>query len=97
VLKGLDDYMILDEQVFRINTDEGTLLVLNFEFLLVLNHDDVTWDYPKRGNLRKRKRFLGHTFLGRVKKVVGTCSRKLQIYFDISQILIVVLSFFNKL
>jgi hypothetical protein len=21
---------------------------LNFEFLLVLNHDDVSWDYPKR-------------------------------------------------
>jgi len=26
---------------------------LNFEFLLVLNHDDVTWDCPKMGVLRK--------------------------------------------
>ncbi len=24
---------------------------LNFEFLLVLNHDDVTWDYPKKEDL----------------------------------------------
>jgi hypothetical protein len=24
---------------------------LNFEFLLILNHDDVTWDCPKMGVL----------------------------------------------
>jgi hypothetical protein len=41
MLKGLDDYMILDEQTFKIGTNQGTLLVLNFEFLLVFNHDDV--------------------------------------------------------
>jgi hypothetical protein len=29
------------------------ILVLNFEFLLVLNHDDVTWDCPKREDLGK--------------------------------------------
>jgi hypothetical protein len=27
---------------------------LNFEILLVLNHDDVTWDYLKMGDLDKR-------------------------------------------
>jgi hypothetical protein len=27
LLKGLDDYMILDEQTFKIRTDKGTLLV----------------------------------------------------------------------
>jgi hypothetical protein len=27
LLRGLDDYMILDEQTFRIRTDKGTLLV----------------------------------------------------------------------
>jgi hypothetical protein len=26
-LRGLDDYMILDEQAFRIRTDKGALLV----------------------------------------------------------------------
>jgi hypothetical protein len=30
---------------------------LNFEFLLVLNHDDVTWDYPKREDLGKKRIF----------------------------------------
>jgi hypothetical protein len=29
-------------------------VVLNFELLLVLNHD-VTWDYPKREALGKRR------------------------------------------
>jgi hypothetical protein len=53
MLRGLDDYMILDEQTFRIGTGKGTLLVLNFEFLLVLNHDDVTQDYPKREDIGK--------------------------------------------
>jgi hypothetical protein len=27
LLRGLDDYMILDEQAFKIGTDQGTLLV----------------------------------------------------------------------
>ncbi len=27
MLRGLDDYMILDEQAFRIGIDQGTLLV----------------------------------------------------------------------
>jgi hypothetical protein len=41
MLRGLDDYMILDEQTLKIGTNQGTLLVSNFEFLLVFNHDDV--------------------------------------------------------
>jgi hypothetical protein len=57
MLKGLDDYMILDEQTFRIGIDKGTLLVLNFEFLLVLNHDCVTWDYPKREDIGEKINF----------------------------------------
>ncbi len=81
MLKGLDEHMILDEQAFRIGTDQGTLLVLNFEFLLVLNHDDVTWDYPKMENLGKRKRILKHTILGRVRGAIGTCSKKPHILF----------------
>jgi hypothetical protein len=28
---------------------------LNFEFLLFLDHDDVTWDYPKGGVLGRRE------------------------------------------
>jgi len=31
---------------------------LNFEFLLVLNHDDVTWDSPKMGVLWKKNSLL---------------------------------------
>jgi hypothetical protein len=31
---------------------------LNFEFLLVLNHDDVTWDCPKMGVMGKMISFL---------------------------------------
>ncbi len=55
MLRGLDDYMILDEQAFRIRTIQGTLLVLNFEFLLVLTHDDVTWDCFKKEHIKKRR------------------------------------------
>jgi hypothetical protein len=28
-----------------------------FYFLLVLNHDDVTWNYPKREDMGKRRNF----------------------------------------
>ncbi len=73
--------MILDEQAFRIGTDQGTLLVLNFELLLVLNHDDVIWDYPKEEDMGRRKNILRHIILGRVRGVVGTCSRKPHILF----------------
>jgi hypothetical protein len=57
MLRGLDDYMILDEQTFRIGIDQGTLLV----FLLVLNHGEETWDYPK-GEVLKKRRILKHNF-----------------------------------
>ncbi len=62
MLRGLDDYMILDEQTFKIGTNQGTLLVSNFEFLLVFNHDDVIQDYPKKEDLRKRKTLLETQF-----------------------------------
>ncbi len=62
MLRGLDDYMILDEEAFRIGTDQGILLVLNFEFLLVLNHDGVIWNYPKREDLGKKRGYRTHNF-----------------------------------
>jgi hypothetical protein len=58
MLRGLDDYIILDEQAFMIGIDQGTLLVLKFEFFFVLNHEDVTRDCPKREDLGKGRRFL---------------------------------------
>jgi len=39
-----------------------SIIVLNFEFMLVLNHDDVTWDCPKRKDLGKRG-IIRHIFL----------------------------------
>jgi len=41
------------------------IVVLNFEFMLVLNHDDVTWDCPKGGDLGKTRMIFGHTILGK--------------------------------
>jgi len=32
----------------------------------------VTWDCPNRGDLRKRRRTLEHTVLGRMTRVVRT-------------------------
>jgi hypothetical protein len=43
---------------------------LNFEFLLVLNHNDVTWGYQEGEVLGKMGLFLG-TILRRVGGVVG--------------------------
>jgi hypothetical protein len=51
MIRGLDDYMILDEQTFRIGIDKGTLLVW------ILNHDEKTWDYPKWEVLEKKGHF----------------------------------------
>jgi hypothetical protein len=42
--------MILDEQGIY-DRDRSR----NFEFLLVLNHDDVIWDCPKRGRSGEEK------------------------------------------
>ncbi len=81
MLRGLDDYMILDEQAFKIRTNHGTLLVLNFEYLLVFNHDDVTWDHPKREDLGKREDISRNMIFGRVRGVVITFSTKPQILF----------------
>jgi hypothetical protein len=53
---------------------------LNFEFLLVLNHDEEIWDYPK-GEVLEKRDILRHTILGRVRGAIGICSRKPQILF----------------
>jgi hypothetical protein len=45
---------------------------LNFELLLVLNHDE-DWGLPKGGGSKKEDIILKHKVLGRVKGVVGTC------------------------
>ncbi len=45
--------MILDEQNILDRDWLWNIVDLNFEFLLVLNNDDVTWDYPKMGLLGK--------------------------------------------
>jgi hypothetical protein len=50
---------------------------LNFEFLLVLNHDDVTWDYPEREDLGKRRKIFGHNF-EEVWRVIGLSNRTLK-------------------
>jgi hypothetical protein len=48
---------------------------LNFELLLVLIHDDVIWDCPKKQN-GKRKIILKHTIWRKMGGIVGTCSKK---------------------
>jgi hypothetical protein len=45
----------------------GNFVNLNFEFLLVLNHGDVTWDNPKGENSGKQGDFL-NIVLGKNKK-----------------------------
>jgi hypothetical protein len=71
-VKGLGWVHGLAEQGIWIGTDHGTLLVWILSFCCFWNHDDVTWDCPKRRVLGRRKRILKHIFLGRVKGVVGT-------------------------
>jgi hypothetical protein len=39
----------LDEQGIEDKDYSWSIIVLNFEFLLVLNHDNVTWDCIKGG------------------------------------------------
>jgi hypothetical protein len=45
----------LNEQGIWDKVCSWNIVVLNFELLLVLNHDDVTWDCPKREALGKRR------------------------------------------
>jgi hypothetical protein len=47
--------MILDEQGIYDRDRSRNFVSLNFEFLLVLNHDDVIWDCPKRGRSGEEK------------------------------------------
>jgi hypothetical protein len=62
----------LDEHGIKDRDCSWSIIVLNFEFLPVLNHDDVIWDCPNREDLRKRKKILEHTVLGRMRGVVKT-------------------------
>jgi len=73
--------MILDEQGIYDRDRSRNFVSLNFEFLLVLNHDDVIWDCPKRGRSGEEKGNFRHIVLGRRRGVVGICSRKPQILF----------------
>jgi hypothetical protein len=47
-----------------------SIIVLTFEFLLLLNHDDVTWDCPKRKDMGKRRIILTHDFRKRIKGTI---------------------------
>jgi hypothetical protein len=47
---------------------------LNFKFLLVLNHDEEAWDYPKE-EVREDNLYI-HIFKGGVVGAIGTCSKK---------------------
>jgi hypothetical protein len=44
---------------------------LNFEFLLVLNHDDVTWD-PKEEDMGKKKGIFRHIIWKKKKGAIDT-------------------------
>ncbi len=69
---------------------------MNFEFLLVLNHDDVIWDCLKKEDLGKRG-IIKHTILRKVGGAIGTLYQKnLRFCFNIPQILIVALIFSTK-
>jgi hypothetical protein len=45
---------------------------LNFEFLLFLNHGDVTWDSPKGKSFGEKEGIFRHIVLGRVRGVIST-------------------------
>ncbi len=62
-VKGIGWVHGLDEQGIWIGINHGTLLVWISEFLLFLDHGDVTWDCPKgrvlgRGDFIFRNNFL---------------------------------------
>jgi hypothetical protein len=56
----------------------------------------VIWDYPKREDMGKRRKILKHTFLWRVRKVVGTCNKKSHILFWYTTYFNCCFDFFNK-
>jgi hypothetical protein len=47
----LDEHGILDKDC------SWNIIVMNFEFLLVLNHDDVTLGLPIKGRFGEEERF----------------------------------------
>ncbi len=71
------------------------IVSLNFEFLLFLDHCDVTCDYPK-GNVLGRRRILKHIVLGKNRRsyrcfVLQTADS----IFEIPQICFVVSDFIS--
>jgi hypothetical protein len=69
---------------------------LNFEFLLFLDHGDVTWDCPKKKVLGGKGGILKHIVLGRGNGVIGTfIVENNRFCFDIPQIYFVVLDFIS--
>ncbi len=56
----------MDEQSIEDRDCSWNIVGFNFEFLLVLNNDDVTWDYTNGEDLGNKNSFLG-TLFGRNK------------------------------
>ncbi len=69
-VKGVRWLHGLDEQSIEDKDYSWNIVGLNFEFLLVLNHDDMTWDCPKKEDMGNMNGFLDTQF-GEVKIVVG--------------------------
>ncbi len=77
LLRGLDDYMFLDEQAFRIGIDQGTLLIWIWNSLGFESRWGNLGPTQRGGSRQKRSDIV----LGRVGKVVVTCNTKPQILF----------------
>jgi hypothetical protein len=55
-------------KAFKIGTDKKNFVNLNFEFWLVLNHGDVTWDNSKEKSYGKQRKMIRDTIFGKSKK-----------------------------
>jgi hypothetical protein len=75
----------LDEQNIKDKDCSWNIVGLNIEFLLVLNHDDVTWDYSKGGDLGERISFLD-TNLGSKNSCRYLVTENHKFYFDIPEL-----------
>ncbi len=65
--------------------------------MLVLNHDEKTWDCPKKRFKKRKDNSYTHSLKGKVKGIVGTCSKKPQILFwDIPHILFYFILLFSQ-
>jgi hypothetical protein len=69
---------------------------LNFQFLLFLDHGDVTWDCLKRKVLGEKGGILKYTVLGRRRGAIGTfIVENDRFCFDTPQIFFFVLDFIS--